>query len=200
MRPRRARDRRAVRRGITRDRPSLPRRSLNLFQPHGAGAGRYRRSARADVNQALPRPCRVDSSERHPGNIAKVSSMSDCLLCDWNRNRNFNVNRGLPAKCAGGAVRGIAVVFSSQPWTPLHRAAREVALRTIKMEGAGGIHAPLQHQVGSLSDEPKGASRNRERRPRAKRYQDRQQELRPHRPKSAGSRATEVATKEGEKR
>ena len=132
MSPRRARDRRAVRRGITRDRPSLPRRSLNLFQPHGAGAGRYRRSARADVNQALPRPCRVDSSERHPGNIAKVSSMSDCLLCDWNRNRNFNVNRDLPADGAGGAVRGIAVVSGSQSRTPLHRAAREIALRTMK--------------------------------------------------------------------
>jgi hypothetical protein len=29
-------------------------------------------------------------------------------------------------------VRGIAVVFSSQPRTPLHRAAREIALRTMK--------------------------------------------------------------------
>ena len=111
MRPRRARDRRAVRRGITRDRPLLLRRCLNLFQPHGGGA---------DVSEALPRPRRVDSSERHPGNIAEVSSMSDCLLCDWNRNRNFNVNRDLPADGAGGAVRGIAVVFCSQPRTPLH--------------------------------------------------------------------------------
>jgi hypothetical protein len=58
--------------------------------------------------------------------------MSDCLLCDWNRNRNFNVNRGLPAKCAGGAVRGIAVVFSRQPRTPLHRAARKIALRAMQ--------------------------------------------------------------------
>ena len=135
MCPRRARDRRAVRRGITRDRPSpsLLRWCLNLSWPHGGGgAGRYRRSARADVSQARPRRCPVDSSERHPGNIAKVPSMSDCLLWYWNRNRNFNVNRGLPAKCAGGAVRGIAVVFGSQPRTPLHRAAREIALRTMK--------------------------------------------------------------------
>src|ERR1700704_5756347 len=73
-------------------------------------------------------------------------------------------------------------------------------LQTPRLEGAGGVHAPLQHQVGSLSDEPEGASRNRERPPRAKRYQDRQLELKPHRTESAGSRATEVATKEGEKR
>ena len=112
---------------------SLLRWCLNLFQPHGGGgAGRYRRSARADIGEALPRPCGVDSSERHPGPIAKVPSMSDCVLCDWNRNRNFNVNRDLPADGAGGAVRGIAVVFSSQPRTPLHRAAREIALRTMQ--------------------------------------------------------------------
>jgi len=56
--------------------------------------------------------------------------MSDCLLCDWNRNRNFNVNRDLLANGAGGAVRGIAVVSSSQPRAALRRAASEIALRT----------------------------------------------------------------------
>ena len=45
------------------------------------------------------------------------------------------------------------------------------------LEGAGGIHAPLQHQVGDLSDEPEVAPRNRERRPQPERRQDRQLEL-----------------------
>src|SRR6266478_5159379 len=121
----------AVRRNTARDRPSLFRWYFNLLEPRGSrGAGRHRRSARADVGEALPRRCRVDSSERHPGTIAKVPSMSDCLLCDWNRNRNFNVNRDLRANGAGGAVCGIAVVFCSQPRAALHRAARENTLRT----------------------------------------------------------------------
>src|SRR4029077_3559198 len=133
MWPRRARDRRAVRKSTTRERPSpsLLRWCLNLSWPHGGGgAGRHRRSALADVSQALPRRCPVDSSERHPGNTAKVPSLSGCLLCDWNRNRNLNVGRDLPADGAGGAVRGNAVVSGSQPRTPLHRAAREIAVRT----------------------------------------------------------------------
>jgi len=59
--------------------------------------------------------------------------MSDCVLCDWDRNRNFNVNRDLSANGAGGAVCGIAVVSGSQPRTPLRGAAREIAFGTIKM-------------------------------------------------------------------
>jgi uncharacterized protein YndB with AHSA1/START domain len=42
------------------------------------------------------------------------------------------------------------------------------------VEGAGGVHAPLQHQVGGLSAKPKVASRNREGRPPSKRCQARQ--------------------------
>src|SRR5713226_874734 len=68
-------------------------------------------------------------------------------------------------------------------------------LQTPRLEGACGIHAPLQHQVGDLSDEPKVASRNRERCPRARRYQDRQLELKRHRSKSARAWVTEVAQK-----
>src|SRR6266446_10359174 len=123
----------AVRRNTARDRPSLFRWCFNLLEPRGSrGAGRHRRSARADVGEALPRRCRVDSSERDPGAVAKVPSMSGCVLCDWNRNRNFDVHRDLPADSAGGAVRGIAVVFCSQSRTALLRAAREIALRIVK--------------------------------------------------------------------
>src|ERR1700727_3686646 len=43
-----------------------------------------------------------------------------------------------------------------------------------RLEGAGGIHAPLQHQVGGLPAEPQVASRNRQRCPMAKRNQARQ--------------------------
>src|ERR1700682_5767361 len=46
-------------------------------------------------------------------------------------------------------------------------------LQTPGLEGAGGVHAPVQQQVGRLSDEPEVASRNRERCRLAKRYQDR---------------------------
>src|SRR5260221_10967285 len=125
MWPRGVGDRRAVPKGTTRDRrsPSLLRWRLSLFWPYGGDA---------DVNEALPRRRQVDRSERHPGAIAKVPGMSDCVLCDWNGNRNFNVNRDLPADGAGGAVRGITVVSCSQPRTALHRAAREIALRTMK--------------------------------------------------------------------
>src|SRR6266849_6526507 len=66
-------------------------------------------------------------------------------------------------------------------------------LQAPRLEGAGGVHAPLQHQVGGLSAEPKVASRNRERWPLAKRNQARQLGVKPNRPKSVGSRATEVA-------
>ncbi len=41
------------------------------------------------------------------------------------------------------------------------------------LEGAGGIHAPLQHQVGGLSAEPEVAARNREGSPGAERDQAR---------------------------
>src|SRR5258708_5212725 len=58
--------------------------------------------------------------------------------------------------------------------------------QTPRLEGAGGVHAPLQHQVGDLSDESKVASRNRERRPRAQRHQDRQLELKPTDPSKDG--------------
>ena len=41
---------------------------------------------------------------------------------------------------------------------PCHR-----PLQTPGLEGGGGVHAPLQHQVGDLSDEPEGACGNPER-------------------------------------
>src|SRR5260221_7235482 len=53
-------------------------------------------------------------------------------------------------------------------------------LQTPGLEGAGGVHAPLQHQVGGLSAEPEVASRNRRRRPRAERYQARKLGVKPH--------------------
>src|SRR3984957_1548439 len=42
------------------------------------------------------------------------------------------------------------------------------------LEGAGGVHAPLQHQMGGLSLKPEVASRNRQRRSLAERNQARQ--------------------------
>src|SRR5229473_1539642 len=53
-------------------------------------------------------------------------------------------------------------------------------LQTTRLEGAGGVHAPLQHQVGGLSVEPEVASRNRKRRAPSKRYQARQLGIKPH--------------------
>jgi len=47
-----------------------------------------------------------------------------------------------------------------------------------RLERARGIHAPLQHQVGNLSDESQVAGGNRDGRPRPERRQDRQLELR----------------------
>src|SRR3984885_7249758 len=48
------------------------------------------------------------------------------------------------------------------------------ALQTPRLEGTGGVHASLQHQMGCLPAQLKVASRNRERCPVAKRNQARQ--------------------------
>ena len=46
------------------------------------------------------------------------------------------------------------------------------------LEGTGGVHAPLQHQVGDLPDEHEVASRNRERHSQPERRPDQQLALR----------------------
>ena len=50
----------------------------------------------------------------------------------------------------------------------LHR-----SLQAPGVEGAGGIHAPLQHQMGDLPDEHEVACGNRQGRPQPERHQDR---------------------------
>src|SRR6202051_4174712 len=47
------------------------------------------------------------------------------------------------------------------------------------LEGAGRVHAPLQHQMGGLSPEPEVAARNRERGALAERDQARQLRIAP---------------------
>src|SRR5579875_723174 len=57
------------------------------------------------------------------------------------------------------------------------QAERRLARRSVQapgLEGAGGIHAPLQYQMGGLPAQPQGASGNRQRGALAERDQARQ--------------------------
>ena len=59
---------------------------------------------------------------------------------------------------------GTKVSFELKTGGRLHHRS----LQAPGLEGAGGVHAPLQHQVGGLSDEPEVAGRNGKGRPRTR--------------------------------
>src|SRR5262245_63351549 len=56
-----------------------------------------------------------------------------------------------------------------------------------RLEGAGGVHAPLQHQMGCLPDQPEVAARNRSGWSLAERDQARQLGIKPCRPSTLGA-------------
>ena len=65
-------------------------------------------------------------------------------------------------RTGGGRGRGVVALFAGDSGTGKTLGA-EVVAGELGLDNAGGVHAPLQHQVGDLPDEPQGAGRDRQR-------------------------------------
>jgi hypothetical protein len=102
----------------------------------------------------------------------------------WGRRHRHPGSRASPLRAravAGGRWAPGMDRHKSKFRPPAGRRLDHCPLQARGLEGAGGVHAPLQHQMGGLSLESEVTARNREKRRRAKRYQARQLGIKLHR-------------------
>jgi hypothetical protein len=96
----------------------------------------------------------MDISGRSPGAIAKVPGMPGGLHYDWDRNRAFDVNRGVFANVACGPVRNVAPIPGDQigvALSPIWRRAMKLRFGLINKKNRGqNIFFVLYFFVGRL--------------------------------------------------